>query len=250
MSNPLFSRLTTIAGAARAAGTAGADAAPRTMTRIGTANKAILLLLLCAFSASLTWWQLSVGNSALLLDATLIGLGGGFAVALAVTFIPRTAPALAPIYAVLEGLALGALSWLMHRKYPGVPQQAVITTFIVAMTVFVLYKTELLQATARFRRVVVIATVGIAAFYLVELILAVLGVTLDFGGHPGWLAVAVNVVIAGVAALNLVLNFDDIDRAAAAGAPKAMEWYGAFSLLVTLVWLYLEILRLLGSSDD
>lgn len=250
MQNPLFSRLTTIEPATRAAGTAGAAAAPQTMTRIGTANKAIVLLLLCACSASLTWWKLSAEHVALLLNAMLIGLCGGLVVALVVAFRPGTAPVLAPVYAVLEGLGLGATSWLMHRLYPGIPQQAVISTLVVAMTIFVLYKTELLKATARFRRIVVGATVGIVAFYLVEFILAALGVSLAFGGHPGMMAVAVNVVIAAVAALNLVLNFDDIDKAAAAGAPKALEWFGAFSLLVTLVWLYLQILELFGRRDD
>ncbi len=220
------------------------------MTRAGTAGKAMILLSLCAFSAALTWRELATGNTTLFEDAMLYGLGGGLVAALIVTFRPRTAPFLAPVYAVLEGLALGSVSWLVNARYPGIPQQALMLTFMVAMIVFLLYRANVLRATARFRRVVVSATIGIAVFYLLRLAFPVVGSSLGFSGSATWWSVLVNVVIAGVAALNLVLDFDAIDAAVAARAPRRMEWYGAFSLMVTLVWLYVELLQLLGAGEE
>jgi uncharacterized YccA/Bax inhibitor family protein len=240
-SNPVLSRL---AEAAR--DTLSTTARGDVMTRAGTAGKSIVLLALCVFSASFTWSQVAAGNTGILMPSLLVGGLGGFIMAMVVSFKPNTAPVTAPIYAVLEGLVLGAISALYNIKYAGIPQQAVLLTFAVALGIFVLYRMNVLKATEGFRRMVVGATMGIALFYLVNIVLSLFNVNLGYTMSSSPIAIGINLVIAGVAAMNLVLNFDDIDQAVRAGAPKKMEWYGAFGLMVTLVWLYLELLRLLA----
>lgn len=239
--NPVLSRL---AEAAR--DTLSTTARGDVMTRAGTAGKSIVLLVLCAFSASFTWTQVAGGNTAIVMPALLVGGLGGFIMAMVVSFKPNTAPITAPIYAVLEGLVLGAISALFNARYAGLPQQAVLLTFAVALGVFTLYRMNILKATEGFRRMVVGATIGIAVFYLVNIVLTMFGVNMGYTMSSSPIAIGINLVIAGVAAMNLVLNFDDIDQAVRMGAPKRMEWYGAFGLMVTLVWLYLELLRLLA----
>ena len=239
--NPVLSRL---AEAAR--GTLATTVRGDAMTRAGTAGKAAALLALCAFSASFTWAQVASGNTAILMPAMLVGGLGGFIMAMVVSFKPNTAPITAPIYAVLEGLILGAISALYNARFAGLPQQAVLLTFAVALGVFTLYRLNILKATAGFRRMIVGATIGIAVFYLVNLVLSLFHVNLGYTMSSSPIAIGINLVIAAVAAMNLVLNFDDIDEAVRMGAPKRMEWYGAFGLMVTLVWLYLELLRLLS----
>ncbi len=239
--NPVLSRL---AEAARA--TLTTSARGDVMTRAGTAGKSLILLALCAFSATFTWMEVAKGNTAIMMPALLVGGLGGFVMAMIVSFKPNTAPVAAPIYAVLEGLVLGAISALFNVRYPGLPQQAVLLTFAVALGVFTLYRMNILKATEGFRRMVVGATIGIAVFYLVNIVLSMFNVNLGYTMSNSPIAIGINLVIAGVAAMNLVLNFDDIDNAVRMGAPKRMEWYGAFGLMVTLVWLYLELLRLLS----
>ena len=240
-SNPVLSRLAEAARETLSTTTSG-----DVMTRAGTAGKSIVLLALCAFSATFTWTQVAAGNTAVMMPALLVGGLGGFIMAMVVSFKPATAPVVAPIYAVLEGLMLGALSSLMNIRYPGIPQQAVLLTFAVALGVFTLYRMNILKATEGFRRMVVGATIGIAVFYLVNIVLSMFNVNMGYTMSSSPIAIGINLVIAGVAAMNLVLNFDDIDQAVRMGAPKRMEWYGAFGLMVTLVWLYLELLRLLS----
>lgn len=239
--NPVLSRL---AEAAR--DTLSTTASGDVMTRAGTAGKSIVLLVLCAFSASFTWSQVTAGNTGIIMPSLLVGGIGGFIMAMVVSFKPNTAPIAAPIYAVLEGLFLGAISALYNLKYAGIPQQAVLLTFAVALGVFTLYRMNVLKATEGFRRMIVGATVGIAVFYLINIVLSLFNVNLGYSMSSSPIAIGINLVIAGVAALNLVLNFDDIDQAVRMGAPKKMEWFGAFGLMVTLVWLYLELLRLLA----
>jgi uncharacterized YccA/Bax inhibitor family protein len=240
-SNPVLSRL---AEAARE--TLTTTVSGDVMTRAGTAGKSIVLLALCAFSATFTWSQVAGGNMGIVMPSLLVGGLGGFIVAMVVSFKPNTAPIMSPIYAVLEGLFLGAISALYNIKYAGIPQQAVLLTFAVALGVFTLYRMNILKATEGFRRMIVGATAGIAVFYLVNIVLSLFNVNLGYTMSSSPLAIGINLVIAGVAAMNLVLNFDDIDQAVRMGAPKKMEWYGAFGLMVTLVWLYLELLRLLA----
>jgi uncharacterized YccA/Bax inhibitor family protein len=240
VSNPVLSRL------ADAARDTLSSTRSDVMTRAGTAGKAAVLLALCVFSATFTWTQVSAGNTGILMPAMLVGGLGGFIMALVVSFKPNTAPITAPIYAVLEGLLLGAVSALYNLRFAGLPQQAVLLTFAVALSVFVLYRMNVLQATAGFRRIIGTATMGIAAFYLVSFVLSLFKVNLGYSMSTSPIAIGINLLIAGVAAMNLVLNFDDIDEAVRMGASKRMEWYGAFGLMVTLVWLYLELLRLLS----
>jgi uncharacterized YccA/Bax inhibitor family protein len=240
-SNPVLSRL---AEAVR--DTVATSGRSDVMTRAGTGGKAAILLALCVFSATFTWTQVAAGNTSIVMPALLVGGIGGFVMALIVCFKPNTAPVTAPLYAVLKGLALGAISAMYNLRSNGIAQQAVLLTFAVAMTVFVLYRMNILKATENFKRIIVTATAGIFVFYLVSLVLSLFKVNIGYFTSTSPIAIGINLVIAGVAAMNLVLDFDYIDEAVRAGAPKKMEWFGAFGLLVTLVWLYMELLRLLS----
>ncbi|MCU0625741.1 MAG: Bax inhibitor-1/YccA family protein, partial [Gemmatimonadaceae bacterium] len=240
-SNPVLTRLTETARNAGLVRDAGG-----TMTRAGTAGKAAILLALVVFAASFTWREVARGNTAILMPALLVGGLGGFIVAMIATFKPNTAPVTAPIYAVLEGLLLGGISAMYNARYAGLPAQAVGLTFATAAGVFVLYRLNVLRATEGFRRIVVGATLGIALFYLVSMLFSLFGGSIGYFGSTSPLAIGINVVVAAVAALNLVLDFDLIDEGTRMGAPKRLEWFAAFGLLVTLVWLYLELLRLLA----
>ncbi len=240
-SNPVLSRLTE---AARSTGLVrGADGA---MTRAGAAGKSALLLALVAFSASFVWRAYDPLVPGIEGPAMLVGGIGGFIVAMITIFKPNTAPVTAPLYAVLEGLALGAISAIYDARLQGIAIQAVALTFATALGVFVLYRVGVLQATPGFRRILMGATLGIALFYLVSMVASLFGVSIGYFTSSSPIAIGINVVIAAVAALNLVLDFDLIDEGARMGAPKRMEWFAAFGLLVTLVWLYLELLRLLS----
>jgi uncharacterized YccA/Bax inhibitor family protein len=238
--NPVLSRF-----AETARGTLGL-AAPGAMTVAGTAGKAMLLLAVVAFSASLTWQQVANGRLDLVMPAMLVGGLGGFLFALATSFRPQWARVTAPIYASLEGIFLGAVSALYNARFAGLPQQAVLLTFGVAAGVLVLYRLRVLRATPAFQRMMLAAMMGIGLFYLGSFLLSLFGVPIGYLTSTSMLSIGINVVIAGVAALNLVLDFDRIEEGARVGAPKAMEWFAAFGLMVTLIWLYLELLRLLS----
>lgn len=242
VSNPVLTRL---AEAARDTLSTSSERSSA-MTRGGTAGKALILLSLCVFSASLTWSQVVGGNTGIVMPALLVGGLGGFVLSLIVSFKPNTAPITAPLYAVLEGLFLGAVSAMYNLRSGGVAPQAVLLTFAVALGVFTLYRMNILRATENFRRIVVAATAGIALFYLLNFVLSLFSVNIGYSMSSSPIAIGINLIIAGVAAMNLVLNFDFIDEAVRSGAPKKMEWFGAFGLMVTLVWLYLELLRLLS----
>ena len=223
-----------------------AAAGEAAMTLQGTATKSMLLLLLTVFAASFTWRAVASGNVTILMPAALIGGLGGFIVAMITIFKPNVSPYTAPIYAVLEGLLLGAISSLYNARWAGLPLQAVGLTFGVFMAMLIVYRLGLVRATEKFRLGDVAATGGIAIMYLLSFVLGFFGVQMNFLRDSSPLSIGISVVIVVVAALNLVLDFDFIERGVAYRAPKYMEWYGAFGLLVTLVWLYLEILRLLS----
>ena len=216
------------------------------MTLQGTSTKSLVLVLLTVFSASFTWTAVAGGNVGILGPAVLIGGLGGFVVALITTFKPNVSPYTAPIYAALEGLLLGAISSLYNSRFAGIPMQAVALTFGVFIALMVIYRLGIIRATARFRTGVVAATGGIMLMYLLGFVLSFFGVQMSFLHDSSPLSIGISLVIVGVAALNLILDFDFIERGAANRAPKYMEWYAAFGLLVTLVWLYLELLRLLS----
>lgn len=238
--NPVLSRLTE---AAR--GSFGATAG-QTMTITGTATKGGVLLAVLAFSAALTWQQVAAGRTDLVMPAMLVGGLGGFVLALITTFRPQWSPITAPLYASLEGIFLGAISALYNLRFAGLPQQAVLLTVGVAAGVLVLYRFRVLRATEGFKRMMFAAMLGIGLFYLGSLLLSFFGVQIGYFTSSSPLAIGVNLAIAGVAALNLVLDFDRIEEGVRLGAPKAMEWFAAFGLMVTLIWLYLELLRLLS----
>lgn len=232
---------------APAVSSASAASATNRMTIQGTIARSFLLFALALFAAGWVWTAAparpGVGGPAL-----MVGLIGGFLVALVIAFRPQTAPIAAPIYAVLEGSALGALSASFQAvpSLRGLPLSAVGLTFGVALAMLGAYRAGLLRATPTFQRVVISATLGIAVFYLLIMVLGFFGARVPFLADGSALGIGVSLVITAVAALNLILDFNVIEQLADAGAPRYMEWYGGFALLVTLVWLYLEILRLLA----
>ena len=219
------------------------------MTVQGTAWRASVLLALVIGSAGYTWSQLAAQPERVM---TYVwgGFIGGLVLALVTMFKPRLAPWTSPIYAVVEGMALGGISMLYNASYAGLPVQAVGLTFSVFAVMLVLYATRIVKVTERFRSIMVAAVLGIMAFYLLSLVLGLFGVQIPLVHEGGPVGIAVSVVTTGVAALVLLLDFDRIEHGVRAGAPKFMEWYGAFGLLLTLVWLYLEILRLLSKLRD
>lgn len=215
------------------------------MTIQGTVNKTLVLLLLTFFTASWAWKQA--------LQATgfmPLGLFGGLICALILIFKKEWAPVLAPIYALFEGLFLGGFSMIFERAYPGIVIQAVSLTFGTLFVLLMAYKTRLIQPTEKFKLGIVAATGGIMIVYLVSIVIGFFGghMPMIFGSGPVGIGFSIVVVI--IAALNLVLDFDFIEQGAQQGAPRYMEWYAGFGLLVTLIWLYLEILRLLAKLQD
>ena len=226
-----------------------ATAGSGVMTLNGTTTKSFLLILLAIFSAAFTWREFLSGNTGILMPAMLVGGLGGFIVAMVTVYKPHLAPITAPLYAVLEGLILGALSANYQARFAGLPMQAVGLTFMVFLAMLVVYRTGLIKVTDKFRFGVAAATGGIALFYVLSIVMSLFGVRMPFIHDSGMIGIGFSLVIVGVAALNLILDFDLIEGGVAAGAPKYMEWYAAFGLLVTLVWLYLEMLRLLSKMN-
>jgi uncharacterized YccA/Bax inhibitor family protein len=181
---------------------------------------------------------------------TMVGVLGGFGAAIATAFRPTWAPITTPIYAALEGLALGAISLVFETRYPGIAGQAVFLTFGTLGALLVAYRSGVVRATEKFKLGVLAATGGIALLYFVDIVMGFFGTSIPMihGATP--LGIGFSVVVVVIAALNLVLDFDLIESGAARGAPKYFEWYGAFALLVTLVWLYLELIRLLSKLNE
>lgn len=223
-----------------------AAAGESVMTLSGTTTKSFILVLLVTFSAGFTWREFMSGNTGILMPAILVGGIGGFIIAMVTIFKPRVAPVTAPLYAVFEGLLLGALSARYQQQWAGLPMQAVGLTLMVFLAMLTLYRTGIIKVTDKFRFGVVAATGGIMLFYVLSIVLSLFGVSMPLIHDSGMLGIGFSLVVVGVASLNLMLDFDFIERGVAARAPGHMEWYGAFGLLVTLVWLYLEMLRLLS----
>lgn len=219
------------------------------MTLTGTVNKTGLLLIFAMASAAWSW-NTTTHSPEQASGLAILGGIGGLVVALVTIFKKSWSPVTAPMYAVLEGFVLGSLSEIFEKAYPGIAIQAVTLTFGTLLVLLVLYRAGVIRATEKFKLGVVAATGGIAFFYLLTFILGFFGIhfTTIFGSSLIGIGFSVFVVI--IAALNLVLDFDFIESGAASGAPKYMEWYGGFALLVTLIWLYLEILRLLAKLRD
>lgn len=223
----------------------------RRMTIEGTATKTGILLALATLSAGFTWNMiLQPGGAQSAMSWAIGGLIGGLIVALVLMFRPSAAPVLAPVYAVLEGLFLGAISSVLNRYYPGIPFQAVGLTLATMAVMLIAYRSGLIRATEKFKLGILAATGGIMVFYLVLMFARMFGAswgTMMWSSSP--LSIGISLVVVAVAALTLVWDFDIIEDGARRGAPKWMEWYGAYGLMVTLVWLYLELLRLLAKLN-
>lgn len=218
-----------------------------TMTLQGTVNKTGILLL-CAVATAAWTWHLAMNPDTLPMDYALllVGLFGGLIFALITSFKKTWAPVTAPIYALLEGLVLGGLSATLNARYPGIAIESVCLTFGTMFVLLLAYTSGMIKVTQKFRLGVIAATGAIFLFYMAEVLLGFFGIHFVAVNGSGPLGIGISLVIVCVAALNLVLDFDFIESGVAAGAPKYMEWYGAFGLMVTLVWLYLEILRLMA----
>ena len=219
-----------------------------TMTVQGTVNKTGISLLLLVVAASFTWQQAMAGPPPMAL--LWLGVLGGLAVALVTVFKKEWAPVTTPMYAVLQGLFLGAVSAIYERQFEGIVINAVGLTFGCLAALLAAYSTGLIRPSENFKLGVMAATGGVALLYLVSMVLGFFGTTVPFIHDSGWIGIGFSLFVVGLAALNLVLDFDFIEEGARRGAPRYMEWYGAFGLLVTLVWLYLEILRLLGKLQN
>jgi uncharacterized YccA/Bax inhibitor family protein len=217
------------------------------MTIQGTVNKSLVLLVLLIFSATWTWRAYLIGRD---LQAVtlwlLVGGIGGFIVALITVFKKTWSPITAPVYALLEGLVLGGISSIFEARYPGIVIQAVGLTFGTLFVLLLAYKSGIIRATEKFKLGVVAATGGIALFYIITMVLGFFNIHIPYIYGNGLIGIGFSLFVVVIAALNLVLDFDFIEQGAAQGVPKYMEWYGAFALMVTLIWLYLEILRLLS----
>jgi uncharacterized YccA/Bax inhibitor family protein len=242
-SNPAFSG-TTFTGSATRVGYG------ESMTISGTVNKTGILLLCVLATAMWTWSQFFAYGAAAVGAYTMVGAFGGFILAMVTIFKKEWAPVTAPMYALCEGLFLGALSAMMEMRFPGIAIESVALTFGTCFCLLAAYRSGMIRATEKFTMGVVAATGGIALVYFMSMILGLFHVQVPgiFGSGPIGILFSVGVVI--VAALNLILDFAVIEEGAAKGLPRYMEWYGAFGLIVTLVWLYLEIIRLLSKLRD
>ena len=220
-------------------------AAPGTaMTIMGTVHKTALSLALLLLTAIYSW-NIPLGDPRLQ-TCMWVGFIGGFIVALITIFKKTLAPYTVPAYALLEGLALGAISRVFESQYPGIAFQAVFLTFATLGALLMAYRSGLIKATENFKLGVAAATGGIVFFYIVGFVLSFFGIRAPLIGSNSVFGILFSFGVVIIAALNLVIDFDFIEEGSERGAPKFMEWYGAFGLLVTLIWLYLEILRLLA----
>jgi len=219
------------------------------MTVQGTVNKTGLLLL-CVVATSAWTWGLAHSETPEAVYPWMIGgLLGGLVAAVVTIFKAEWSALTAPIYALLEGLVLGGISAIYERSYHGIAIQAVGLTFGVLFVMLLAYKSGMIRATEKFKIGVIAATGGIALLYFVEIALGFFHVQVPMINQSGPIGIAFSIFVVIIAALNLVLDFDMIETGARLGAPKYMEWYGAFGLMVTLIWLYLEILRLLAKAQ-
>jgi uncharacterized YccA/Bax inhibitor family protein len=221
-----------------------------TMTVAGSLQKFAFLFILLMGTAFYAWKEvMNYGSSINLMIWG--GAIGGFVVAIVIMFKKEWAPFLAPVYALLEGLFVGAISAMYNNVFeeiaPNLVMNAVGLTFGVGIAMYLLFSFRIIQATQKFKAVVFTATAGIAIFYFIVWILSMFGISGPAFLHEGsLLGIGFSLFVVAIAALNLILDFDMIEQGSQMGAPKYMEWYGAFGLMVTFIWLYLEILRLLS----
>ena len=210
----------------------------------GTVNKTTLLLFITMLAAAFTWYVTRIDSSA---TQVIMVLGGilGFIMGLITCIKPAWSPTTAPIYCLFEGLFLGGFSAFIDAAYPGIPLLAVSLTFGILFSLLMAYKSGWIKATENFKLGVTAATGGICLVYLFSFILSLFSTEIPFIHGSGLIGIIFSLFVVGIASLNLVLDFDFIEQGAEGGAPRHMEWYAAFGLMVTLIWLYIEIVRLL-----
>ena len=218
------------------------------MTIGGTVNKTAMSLAILFITATYVWGQGTAGT--LPMGLVWGGFIGGFIVAIVTVFKHAWAPYTTPLYAAFEGAALGGISFIFEQQYPGIVSQAIFLTFGTLGALLVAYRSGIIKATENFKLGVAAATGGIFLVYLLSFIVGFFGVEVPLIHSSGTFGILFSLFVVVIAALNLVLDFDFIEEGAERGAPKYMEWYGAFGLLVTLIWLYLEILRLLAKLQS
>ena len=252
MSSPLFSE--------KAFDSARSATYEGEMTVSGTVNKTIALFIMMILPAAFLWMKFGVQGGegeaglAYAFNNGLTGymIGGmivGFIASLVMMFKQSWAPYLAPVYAAAEGLFLGAVSLVFNTMYDGIVMNAVGITLLIFAVMLLAYRSGLLRATPMFTKIIVFATVGVGVFYLITMVMGMFGVqSFYYGSSP--MSIGISALIAGIAAFNLILDFDFIERQSANGAPKYMEWFAGVALLMTLVWLYLEILRVLAKLQS
>jgi uncharacterized YccA/Bax inhibitor family protein len=229
-SNPLLKRSESFTGTAE-----------ETMSLNGTVNKTGILLLICMATAAYGWSSPELRGGLL-----VVPLLAGLALSLVAIFKPATSPYVAPLYAACEGLVLGAISAVFNAKYPGIAANAILLTFSVLGLFLFLYATRIVRVTNGMKVAVFAATGAICVVYLIDMVLGFFGHSVGFIHGNGMLGIGISVVICAIAAFNFFLDFDAIEGFIRSGSPKYMEWYSGLALLITLVWLYLEILRLLS----
>lgn len=220
-----------------------------TMTIRGTMGRFAFLLLMAFGTASFTWTMYAAGAHSTARGLMISGLVVGLVLAIVLAFRPKLSPVLAPLYGLAEGLFLGGISGYVNEmfalSYPGIVTHAVGLTFCVAVAMLGLYTFRVIRVTDKLRSIITMAITGICLFYLLSWILGMFGVNIPVLQGSGVFAIVFSVIVVGIASLSLLLDFDNIETMTNQNAPKYMEWYCAFGLLVTIVWLYIEILRLL-----
>ena len=223
------------------------------MTVAGTVNKTLGLLAIVVLVASYTWHLAYTGMADKLQAIMMTGIIGGLILAIIAAFKPQHSKPLSIGYAACEGLALGGISAYFNAAFPGIVAQAILGTFVAMAIVLLLFKTRVIRATEAFRSTIIAATISIAVLYGISLIMGLLFRNTALSAminSSGTLGLVFSGIVIIIASLNFVLDFDFIERGVEQGAPQYLEWYGAFSLLVTLIWLYLEILRLLAKLQN
>jgi uncharacterized YccA/Bax inhibitor family protein len=218
------------------------------MTLSGTINKSLFLFLLLTASASIIWWLTFNG-----MNPIIPAIGGailGLILVMIAAFKPQYSPVLAPGYALFEGLFIGGVSAIFEVKYPGIVMQAVAATFVTFMVCLGLYKYKIVKVTEQFKSVVVAATLAIATYYLVSWLFSMFTSFVPVHYGSSLMSIGISVFVIVIAALNLFLDFDRIEKGVQEKMPKFMEWYGAMGLMITLVWLYIEFLRLLSKLNS
>ena len=215
-----------------------------TMTVSGTINKGFLMLILLIASAAITWSMTFTGYNPMVL--TIGGAIAGFVLVLIASFKPQYSTFLAPGYAIFEGLFIGGISAIFEAMYPGIVIQAVGATFVTFIVCFALYKYEVVKVTEQFKSIVIASTLAIATYYVISWLLSMFTSFQPVHYGNSWMSIGISVFVIVIAAMNLFLDFDQIEKGAQQKLPKYMEWFGAMGLMITLVWLYIEFLRLLS----